>query len=102
MKLAPTLLSALVGLAVVSPILALPAEPHGRSGTVEELECDVAILGGGAAGAYAAVRLRDMGKKVIVIEKKSHLVSDLYRLTATCSSAGAWDYPRLYLTKSRD
>jgi hypothetical protein len=75
MKLAPTLLSALAGLVVVSPVLAVPAEPHRRSGAIEKLECDVAILGGGAAGAYAAVRLRDMGNKVIVIEKKSHLVS---------------------------
>jgi heterodisulfide reductase subunit A-like polyferredoxin len=36
---------------------------------------DVAILGGGVSGAYAAVRLReDYGKKVVVIEKQSRLV----------------------------
>jgi hypothetical protein len=46
MKLAPTLLSALAGLVVVSPVLAVPAEPHRRSGAIEKLECDVAILGG--------------------------------------------------------
>jgi heterodisulfide reductase subunit A-like polyferredoxin len=33
------------------------------------IERDVAIIGGGSAGTYAAVRLRDLGKSVIVIEK---------------------------------
>src|SRR3569833_3234801 len=36
---------------------------------------DVAIIGGGAAGAYSDVRIRDSGKTVAVIEKSSHLVS---------------------------
>jgi len=37
---------------------------------------DVAIVGGGASGAHAAVRLReDFGKSVVVIEKQSRLVS---------------------------
>ena len=36
---------------------------------------DVAILGGGASGAHAAVRLReDLGKSIIVIEKQNRLV----------------------------
>lgn len=36
---------------------------------------DVAILGGGASGAHAAVRLReDFGKSTIVIEKQEDLV----------------------------
>lgn len=34
------------------------------------------ILGGGASGAYAAVRLReDFNKSVLVVEKLDHLVS---------------------------
>ena len=33
------------------------------------IERDVAIIGGGSAGTYSAVRLKDMGKSVIVIEK---------------------------------
>lgn len=33
------------------------------------IERDVAIIGGGSAGTYAAVRLKDLGKSVIVIEK---------------------------------
>jgi heterodisulfide reductase subunit A-like polyferredoxin len=37
---------------------------------------DVAIIGGGASGAYSAVRLReDMGKSVVVIEKAARMVS---------------------------
>jgi ribulose 1,5-bisphosphate synthetase/thiazole synthase len=39
-------------------------------------DVDVAIIGGGATGAYAAVRLReDYGKSVLVIEKENKLVS---------------------------
>lgn len=37
---------------------------------------DVLIVGGGASGAYAAVRLReDFGKSIVLIEKESILVS---------------------------
>ena len=41
---------------------------------------DVAIIGGGAAGTYSAVRLKDMGKSVVVIEKDSVLggMTDTY------------------------
>lgn len=36
---------------------------------------DVVILGGGASGAHAAVRLReDYGKSIIVVEKQAELV----------------------------
>ena len=34
---------------------------------------DVVIIGGGSSGAYAALRLRDEGKSVVVIEKESVL-----------------------------
>jgi hypothetical protein len=41
---------------------------------------DVVILGGGASGAHAAVRLReDLGKSVLVVEKQGHLVR--FRIT---------------------
>jgi ribulose 1,5-bisphosphate synthetase/thiazole synthase len=40
---------------------------------------DVAILGGGASGTYAAVRLReDYGKKVLLIEMEAVLVGILF------------------------
>lgn len=35
---------------------------------------DVAIIGGGASGTYAAVRLRDSGKTFALVEQKGHLV----------------------------
>lgn len=39
-------------------------------------EVDVLIVGGGATGAYAAVRLReDYKKSVLVVEKSNRLVS---------------------------
>jgi spermidine synthase len=53
---------------------------------------DVAILGGGASGSHAAVRLReDFNKSVIVVEKQENLVSFssyLFSLTVVffCSS----------------
>ncbi|WP_405060064.1 NAD(P)-binding protein [Kribbella sp. NBC_01505] len=37
------------------------------------IERDVAIIGGGSTGTYAAIRLRDLGKSVVVIERKDRL-----------------------------
>jgi hypothetical protein len=34
---------------------------------------DVAIIGGGSTGTYAAIRLRDLGKSVVVVETKGRL-----------------------------
>ena len=43
---------------------------------LETIERDVVIVGGGAAGSHAAVRLsQDEGKSVVVIEKEDKLVS---------------------------
>lgn len=36
---------------------------------------DVAIIGGGASGAYAAIRLKeDFKKSIVLVEKADHLV----------------------------
>jgi heterodisulfide reductase subunit A-like polyferredoxin len=44
---------------------------------------DVAILGGGASGTYAAVRLReDYGKNVLLIEKEAVLVGILSNMAS--------------------
>ena len=40
---------------------------------VRVLTRDVCIIGGGAAGSYAAVRLQEMNQSVVVVEKKNHL-----------------------------
>lgn len=34
---------------------------------------DVCIIGGGATGTYAAIRLKDQGKSVVVVESSEHL-----------------------------
>lgn len=45
------------------------------NGLPEIIYRDVAIIGGGASGAYAAVRLRDdFNKSIALIEKQSILV----------------------------
>ncbi|KAH9862981.1 hypothetical protein J1614_010710 [Plenodomus biglobosus] len=51
--------------------LAASAARHGRSPVINT---DVVIIGGGASGAYGAVRAReDLGKKVVVIERENRL-----------------------------
>ncbi|KAF9693075.1 hypothetical protein EKO04_008896 [Ascochyta lentis] len=37
------------------------------------IETDVAIIGGGGVGTYAAIQLKDQGKKIVVIEQKARL-----------------------------
>ena len=34
---------------------------------------DVAVIGGGATGTYAAIRLRDLGRSVVVVETADRL-----------------------------
>jgi heterodisulfide reductase subunit A-like polyferredoxin len=47
------------------------------SPTIQTISKDVVIVGGGAAGAYAAVQLReDYGMSIALIEKESRLVSN--------------------------
>lgn len=47
----------------------------GHKECVETIERDVAVIGGGASGAHAAVWLRDAGYSVVVVEKAAQLVS---------------------------
>ena len=47
---------------------------NGNKHKVDEvITRDVAVIGGGSAGTYSAIRLRDMGKSVVVIEGKDRL-----------------------------
>jgi len=52
---------------------------------------DVAVIGGGASGAYAAVRIKDSGKTVVVIDQNDHLVGDPWSNDATVTDGGVAD-----------
>ena len=57
-----------------APILRLAIAVYLFETAICDIERDVAIVGGGAAGAHAAVRLRDEGYSIVLIEKESILV----------------------------
>jgi hypothetical protein len=44
-----------------------------RAADAKRIVRDVCVLGGGSAGTYAAVQLRNLGKSVVVLEKQSRL-----------------------------
>ncbi|KAK8005629.1 hypothetical protein PG990_011666 [Apiospora arundinis] len=46
------------------------------------LKADVAIIGGGAGGAHAALRLKDMGKSIVLIEQEDILGGNIDSYTA--------------------
>lgn len=51
---------------------------------------DVAIIGGGASGAYAAVRLRDdFNKSISLVEIQDRLVSQAFLFPQPCCSFAA-------------
>ncbi|EED22202.1 amine oxidase, flavin-containing superfamily [Talaromyces stipitatus ATCC 10500] len=69
-----------VALLSVSPLLQALAKP-GSTADIDVasfspddiLDKDVAIIGGGSAGCYSAISLKDKGKSVVVIEKKDRV-----------------------------
>ncbi|MEO6603758.1 MAG: FAD-dependent oxidoreductase [Polyangiaceae bacterium] len=63
-----TVLKLLASSAAATGLLVKNAQAGGT-----DLERDVAIIGGGGAGTYAALRLRDQGKSVAVIERTGRL-----------------------------
>lgn len=63
----------------ISAYLALDMALAAAQATEDVLEVDVAIIGAGATGGYAAVRLReDFKKSVVVIEKSNRMVSRIF------------------------
>lgn len=67
------------GLAAVVGASAVNAASIPDSAASQIIEKDVVIIGGGASGAHAAVRLReDYGKSIVIVEKQDNLVSTLY------------------------
>jgi len=64
----------------------LSSQINERSFTYEDLiERDVAIIGGGASGTYAAVQLHDLNKTIVLIERDDHLGGHVntYRIPGT-------------------
>ncbi|KAI1402910.1 FAD/NAD(P)-binding domain-containing protein [Hypoxylon fuscum] len=54
-------------------ISALAAKCTAQCQNAEVITRDVAIIGGGATGTYAAINLKDSGKSIVVVEKKGEL-----------------------------
>ncbi|RSM77322.1 FAD-dependent oxidoreductase [Kibdelosporangium aridum] len=47
--------------------------PQAHASGSRVIERDVCVIGGGASGSYAAVRLRDLGRSVVLVERKGRL-----------------------------
>jgi len=43
------------------------------AGSAKKIVRDVCVIGGGSSGTYTAIRLSDLGKSVVVLEKRSRL-----------------------------
>lgn len=68
-------------LRLASGLLAAASAVSATSWLPEIITRDVAIIGGGASGSYAAIRLKeDFGKSVIVVEKAGRMVRNLLDL----------------------
>jgi hypothetical protein len=63
-----SVLKLLASSAATTSLLSREASARGT-----DLQRDVAIVGGGAAGTYAALRLRDQGKSVVILERSGRL-----------------------------
>jgi hypothetical protein len=64
------------GIGVVAglrPGAALAASGTAGGGQVGVIERDVVVIGGGSSGTYTAVRLRDLGKSVVLVERRDRL-----------------------------
>lgn len=82
---------------------ALPTPESGNddfpTGDNDIISRDFAIIGGGASGTFAAVRLRERGKTVVLIERDDHLgghTHTYYDSDGTPIDYGVWvysDYP---------
>jgi hypothetical protein len=70
-------------LATLIPLgLSLPIDDPSTFCAADTIERDVAIVGGGSSGAHAAVRVKDSGKTVVVIEKAGELGGHVKTYTA--------------------
>lgn len=61
-------------------LLAAGASVASGSWLPDIITADVAIVGAGASGSYAAIRLKeDFKQSIVVIDKADHLVGDHHR-----------------------
>ena len=58
------------------------AQDYESFSAANTIERDIAVIGGGSSGTYAAIRLKDLGQKVIVIEKEKELGGHVNTYTA--------------------
>ncbi|KAL6233934.1 hypothetical protein BDW75DRAFT_176378 [Aspergillus navahoensis] len=95
------LVSILLGLAsaLPNPGNGKDDSPAGNDGTITR---DFAIIGGGASGTFAAVRLREQGKSVVLIERDGHLgghTHTYYDSHGTPIDYGVWVYSNNTVTR---
>jgi hypothetical protein len=79
---------------IASPRATLGVDPS-EFNTQDTITRDVLIIGGGSAGTYAAVRLRQMNQTVLVVEKNNHLGGHVNTYTDPTTGT-AVDYGVLY------
>ncbi|XXH04516.1 hypothetical protein Hte_010932 [Hypoxylon texense] len=65
--------SVAIGISLSLAVSALASKCAAQCQNAEVITRDVAIIGGGATGTYAAINLKDAGKSVVVVEKKGEL-----------------------------
>ncbi|KAK1141813.1 hypothetical protein N8T08_008478 [Aspergillus melleus] len=65
----------------------------------ESIECDVCIIGDGSSGTYAAIRLQQLGKSVMVVGKNDHHgeagQQGVKKYTSTRNATATSDYVNL-------
>src|SRR5258706_4471564 len=66
-----------IGAAALSGREALAQEASGARGIVWNYEADVVVLGSGCVGLHAAVRARDLGASVLVIDQNFDVGGEL-------------------------
>jgi hypothetical protein len=64
------LLAACVGIASAAPQINMNIADFRASNIIVK---DVCVVGGGSSGTYAAIRLKDLGKSVVLVEREDHL-----------------------------
>jgi hypothetical protein len=63
-----------LGVLAGSGVAAVAGAPAAAAGTAPQvIRRDVCVIGGGSSGTYTAVRLRDLGRSVVVVESQDRL-----------------------------